>query len=156
MAEPAGTRLARRRGMFFSTQPGQFELITAEAGDGRFAAVRERVALVHDRPRPDAAALAHATLECRRHETVPGTRCDRCPHLLGSTPAEDGCSVTVHCLFLESDPVEILMTRVADLQCVDADDTVATAIDRLVRGRVHQLLVVDDETVVGLVGAAAL
>jgi len=142
--------------MRFRNEPGLFELITTPVGEGEFVAIRDRVALVHDRPQPDAAALAHATLECRRHEPVPGTRCESCPHHLGSTAAEDGCSVTVHCLFLESDPVKILMTRVADLQRVDADDTVATAIDRLVRGRVHQLLVVDDETVVGLVGAGAL
>ena len=142
--------------MLFRTEPGQFELITAPDGPDPFVAVRERIALVHDRPQLDAAALAHATLECRRHEPIVGTRCERCPHLLGATPADDGCSVRVHCLFLESDPIEILMTRVADLVRVDDGDSVGDALHHLYHGGVHQLPVVSGDTVVGLVDVAML
>jgi len=142
--------------MQFSTQPGRYDLITADVGDAWFAAMRETVALVHGRPRLAASALAHATVECRRHESVPGTRCAVCPHFLDATPAGDGCSVTVRCLFLESDPVELVMTRAADLERIDAADTVGTALQRLIRERIHELLVVDDEVVVGLADAGAL
>jgi CBS domain-containing protein len=87
---------------------------------------------------------------------MPGGRCAVCPHFLDATPAGDGCSVTVRCLFLESDPVEVVMTRASDLERVDAADTVGTTLHRLIRDRIHQLLVVDDDTVVGLVDAGAL
>src|SRR5262249_1838146 len=57
---------------------------------------------------------------------------------------------------LDFDPVDVLMTRMADLHRVDADDTVEAAAAALARNGVRQLVVTSGELVTGLVDAARL
>ena len=106
-----------------------------------FEAIRERVAPVRVPPRRGHDALRHAVVECHPHELVDGTRCVRCGHLLNAAPSPDGRSVTVRCVFFETDPVALLMTRAVDVVTCEASETLAVAAARMLDRDVEQLVV---------------
>jgi CBS domain-containing protein len=121
-----------------------------------FEAVRERVAQVGPRAYFGHNALRHAQVECRAHEFIDGTTCGRCSHLLSAIPATDGRSVTVRCVFFESDPVTVLMTRSVDLVSADATEPVAIGAARMLDRGVEQLVVTSEGEAVGLLFAREL
>ena len=123
----------------------------------RFEAVRERVARVGPGARRGHEALRHAVVECHPHELVDGARCARCGHLLNAIPAADGRSVTVRCVFFETDPVTTLMTRAVDVVTCDASETLAVAAARMLDRDLEQLLVCSGAAgVVGMLTARAV
>ncbi len=119
----------------------------------RFEAVRERVVAVAPGAHHGIQALEHALVECRNHEMIEGHVCVHCDHLLNAVPSADGHTVRVRCMFLESDPIEKLMTRAVDLVSVKADDSISVAAARMLEHDIEQLLVIADGHIVGLVAA---
>jgi CBS domain-containing protein len=123
----------------------------------RFEAIRESVAAVRPGARRGHDVLRHATVECHPHELVDGARCARCGHLLNAVPSRDGRSVTVRCVFFESDPVTTLMTRAVDVVSCDASETLAVAAARMLDRDVEQLVVRSGEAgVAGVLTARAV
>jgi CBS domain-containing protein len=122
----------------------------------RFEAVRERVVPVAPGAHHGIQALEHAQVECRDHELIEGHVCVHCDHLLNAVPSADGHSVRVRCMFLESDPIEKLMIRAADVVSVAAGESLAAASRRMVEGAAEQALVVAEGKVIGLLAARDL
>jgi CBS domain-containing protein len=129
------------------------ELQTATS-DERFEALRVVRATVES-PQPGGGVLDHAAVPCREGELKPGVLCARCPHLLTAFPDGDGGhSVTVRCMFLESDPVARVMTPAERVVAVDAAEPLSVAAARASDHGVSKLLVLEDGEVVGVVDAA--
>ena len=121
-----------------------------------FEAVRERTAPVGPQRHRGHEALRHAVVECRPHELVNGERCTRCGHLLNDIPARDGQSVTVRCVFFESDPVTTLMTRAVDVVSCEPHESLAVAAARMLDRDVEQLVVGSAGMAVGVLSARAV
>lgn len=123
--------------------------VSGHAG-ARFTAVREQHARIWDDVGPGHGSLQRAMVECRSGEHHPGRVCVTCPHFLAVAPAAAGDGVTIRCMFLDSDPVEAVMTPEPSLRTIDEGASVGAAAAAARLAPVRPLLVMAGDEVVGM------
>lgn len=100
-------------------------------------------------------ALASARLRCRRGDPPhTGTACLGCPHLVNFLRTPEG--LLVRCLYSDDDPVHAIMTLASAAVTVAWTTPPAAAARYAMAQRVHELLVLDGDRVVGVVCASEL
>jgi CBS domain-containing protein len=98
-------------------------------------------------------ALRGNAVACLDGDFKPVNVCAACAHFLRAVASPDGRELTVECVFLDTDPVEHIMTPARKLVAIEeqASLEVGAAVARL--GRVKQLLVASGDEIVGLAGS---
>lgn len=126
-------------------------LAHAPPGDEVFELVRESVSPVPAGGRARGhGALRRVDVHCHRGELKEGEVCAACDHLLNAVPAPDGKSLTVRCMFLESDDIATQMTLVGDLVTIEDTATLSSAAVHMQERGVKQLVVLSDGVVIGV------
>ena len=89
-------------------------------------------------------------VECLDGDFKPVHVCAACTHFLRAVSSPDGRAVTVKCLFLDSDPVEHIMTPARKLVAIEEKASLDTGAAVARFGAVKQLLVFSGDELVGL------
>lgn len=101
-------------------------------------------------PSTDTQLMRAARLRCQqggRERT--GSDCLACARIVSIKPSPGRSLLTVRCLWTDNDLVTAVMTRAPAVVTVKATDGLGQAEQAATRGRVHHLLVLDDDVVVG-------
>ena len=89
-------------------------------------------------------------VECPDGHLKPVDACAACAHFLRAVPSPDGRGVTIKCVFLDSDPVDHVMTPARKLIAIAETASLETGAAVARRVGVKQLLVSAGDEIVGL------